>query len=59
MSTANDSLEKQFHMTEINKKYTHNIISHKTATNALLHMVRFMQSILFLTSFKFHAMKRI
>lgn len=59
ISTANASLEKQFHMTETNTKYTNDFIPFKMATNALLHMVRFMQSILFLISLNFYAMRKI
>lgn len=46
-------------MTEINTKYTKDFIPLKMATNALLHMVRFVQSILFLISLDFYAMRKI
>lgn len=46
-------------MTEINTKYTKDFIPLKMATNALLHMVRFVQSILFLISLDFYAMGKI
>jgi hypothetical protein len=59
MSTANASLEKQFHMIETNTKYIKDFIPLKMATNALLHMVRFVRSMLFLISRNFYAMRKI
>lgn len=59
ISTANASLKKQLHVTEINTKYTKDFIPLKIATNTLLHMVRFVQSILFLISLDFYAMRKI
>lgn len=59
ISIANASLEKQFHMTEINTKYIKDFIPLKMATNTLLHMVRFVQSILFLISLDLYATRKI